>query len=206
LLLGDANATVCAGLRGSGAFERFALVRWLACGIALVVSLAAAAAIIGAGTVAHADAGPRSPTLAGRLFTLAAAPFGPGRQCGSVGAFPDGSVLLVDATQDGVPAPAWRIGLDGARTHVATVPLPVRDVVIDGPTSFIAAARFARRIDRVDLASGTTTLLELPSRPGQSFERVIALDDGSVVAYEGLASGGSATEPLAHCFRPRVGR
>ncbi len=172
-------------MRGLGGFERFADVRSLSRVIALVAALAAAAVPGGAEVAARAAAEPPARTVEGRLFTLAASPFGSAR-CGSVGVFPDGSLLLVDDTSDGVPAHVWRVGPDGTRTHVATVPGPVGDVVVDGSMSFVAVARFERRIHRFDLATGVATpLLELPSTPGQGFERVITLDDGSLVAYDG---------------------
>jgi hypothetical protein len=34
---------------------------------------------------------------------------------------PDGSVLLIEQSTDGVPARAWRVGLDGVRRQVATL-------------------------------------------------------------------------------------
>jgi hypothetical protein len=127
-------------------------------------------------------------SVTGRVFTLLEAPFGSGH-CGSVGVFPDGGALLIEKSADGAPARAWRVGLDGMRSHVATLPGPIADVGVDGPASFVTVAAFTRRIDRVDVTSGTIVpMLDLASRPGEAFDGVIALADGSVVVTDGFGA------------------
>ena len=114
-------------------------------------------------------------------------PFG-SRECGPVGIFPDGGLLLVESGPSSAPVTVWRMGLDGSSVRVATLPAPVGDVFVEGPTSFLTVATFERRIDRVDLATGAATLvLDLSRQPG-SFTGVVALDDGSLVVTNGVGA------------------
>ncbi|MDA0180024.1 hypothetical protein OJ997_06935 [Solirubrobacter phytolaccae] len=142
---------------------------------AFVLALAAALTVADPSPGAVGASGP-----GGRLFTLLGADE---HGCDPVGVYPDGSLLVADDS----PPRVWRVGLDGVRTPVAALPESVQDIAPDGPSSFVAVARSSRRILRVDLAAQTTSVIvDLPGS-ADFFERVIALDDGSLVADNGSA-------------------